>query len=147
MAGILVLVYTVAVFVIYHKIFDVYYFGGAGKGIMKELIGSFLAGLMLTALTLYYWWIADIIIILVGLGFAGKSENPQTKKVILGAFVVLAIVVAVLGIGYKSGTEETEGEEYSTGSVQSITITGETRLSVELDVQDLLKDYGAMYMA
>ena len=44
---ILVIVYSIAVFVIYHKIFDVYYFN-LTSGIAKELFGSFIAGLILT---------------------------------------------------------------------------------------------------
>ncbi|WP_022755757.1 YARHG domain-containing protein [Butyrivibrio fibrisolvens] len=107
---ILIIFYTIASLVIYHKIFTVYYFGSLTNNLLKELFGAFLAGLILTGLTLYFWWLAAIIIVLVGLGFAGKADNPQGKKVIIGVFVVFAIIVAFVGYNFKRQVEQKQEE-------------------------------------
>lgn len=103
---ILVVFYTVAALVIYHKVFTVYYFGSFTNNLFKELFGAFLVGALLAGVTLYLWWLAALIIILAGVAFAGKTENPQAKKIILGAFVVMAIIVVIVGIGFKRQLRE-----------------------------------------
>lgn len=137
MIGVLVLIYTVAVFVIYHKIFDVYYFGGVGHGIIKELFGSFIAACFLAGLTVYLWWVTDIIIILVGLGLAGKSDNPQTKKMIIGAFVVLAIVIAVMGISYRAENKK-DADSSSESAQSSFSDTSDLSMNLESSIANAL---------
>lgn len=95
------IVFSIGVWITYHKIFAVYYFN-LSQGLMKELFLSALGGLILTGLTLNYWWIAAIILLLVGLGVSGKTENPSGKKAIMVAFAIAAIVVAIIGISTKS---------------------------------------------
>lgn len=104
MSGIVVvlwIVFSIGVWIAYHKIFAVYYFN-LSQGLMKELILSAFLGAILTALTLYFWWITTIILLLVGLGVSGKTENPSGKKAIIVIFVIAAIVVAIVGISYRS---------------------------------------------
>ena len=102
---ILVIVYSIAVFVIYHKIFDVYYFN-LTSGIGKELFGSFIAGLILTALTLSMWYITAIILVITGLVISQKISNPNGKKACIAAFVIFAIVVTIVGISFKKQVDQ-----------------------------------------
>ncbi len=98
------IVFTIGVWIVYHKIFTVYYFN-LSQGLIKELILSAFAGIVLTGLTLYFWWITAIILLLVGLGASGKTENPSGKKAIITVFVIAAIAVAIVGINFKSQTD------------------------------------------
>ncbi len=104
------IVFSIGVWVAYHKIFAVYYFS-LSRGLMKELLLSAFLGALLTALTLYFWWVTVIILLLAGVGASGKTENPSGKKAIIAVFAVAAIVVAIVGISYKSqvGTDAGTG--------------------------------------
>lgn len=99
--AVLWIVFSIGVWIAYHKIFTVYYFS-LSQGLMKELILSAFLGALLTALTLYFWWVTVIILLLVGVSVSGKTENPSGKKAIIVVFAVAAIVVAIVGINYKS---------------------------------------------
>lgn len=103
------LVFSIGVWIVYHKIFTVYYFN-LSQGLMKELILSAFLGALLTALTLYFWWIAAIILLLVGVGVSGKTENSSGKKAIMVVFCIAVIVVAIVGISYKSQVDADAGK-------------------------------------
>jgi len=105
---ILVIFYTVAALVLYHKVFTVYYFGSLTNNLFKELFGAFLVGIILAGLTLYLWWLTALIIVGAGFAFSAKSDNPQTKKVILGVFIAIAVIVAIVGIGFKNQVKENQ---------------------------------------
>ena len=62
--GILWLICSVAVFVIYHTIFDVVYFD-LGNGCLKEIVISAIVGAILAGAIYLYWYIAIPLIILV----------------------------------------------------------------------------------
>lgn len=100
-AVVLWIVFSIGVWAAYHKIFTVYYFS-LSKGLMKELLVSAFLGAVLTALTLYLWWVTAIILLVVGVGVSGKTENPSGKKAIIGFFVIAAIAVSIVGIIYRS---------------------------------------------
>lgn len=111
MGGIVVvlwIIFSIGVWVVYHKIFTVYYFN-LSQGLMKELILSAFLGALLTALTLYFWWVTVIILLLAGVGASGKTENPSVKRTIIVVFGVAAIVVAIIGIRYKSQVDTDAG--------------------------------------
>lgn len=93
LTGILVLVWAIALLILYHTVFEVYYFN-ASVGLLKELIGAFILGIIMTALTLYFWWLTAIIVILVGLANMGKTGN----KMHLIISIVIAVIIAILGI-------------------------------------------------
>lgn len=95
------IVFSIGVWITYHKIFSVYYFS-LSQGLMKELFLSAFLGMILTVLTLYLWWLTAIILLLVGLGVSGKTENPSGKKAIMVVFAIVAVVVAIVGISFKS---------------------------------------------
>ncbi len=102
---VLFLTFTIGVWITYHKIFTVYYFS-LSKGLMKELLMSLFLGMILTALTLYFWWVTAIVLLLAGLGLSGKTENPAGKKAIMIAFLIAAVAVAIVGIRYKAQMKE-----------------------------------------
>lgn len=101
--GILWIVFSVGVWVLYHKIFDVYYFNFS-KGLVKELITSAFVGALLMSATLYLWWLSDIILIIAGIIVSGKTEDPRKKKTIIIVFVIIAIIIALAGISAKSAS-------------------------------------------
>ena len=98
---ILILVYAVAIWVIYHKIFDVTYFD-LGRGLAKEIGGSLLGGLILGALTLMYWWVMVIIIAVVAFILLMKFKRIEQKILVAVAAVIIAIAVAVTGISFNN---------------------------------------------
>lgn len=110
------LFYVIAILVLYHKVFDVYYFD-LGHGIMKEIVTACFVGLLLTGITMKWWYIAVAIIILCGLSCMGKVEDSSAKKVIAAIFVVIAIVIAVMGINVNRAADA------ETNTVESACVT------------------------
>lgn len=60
--GILWIICSFAVWIIYHQIFDVYY--GQG-GCLRELVGVGVVGGIVAALVIAYWYVALIVIAIV----------------------------------------------------------------------------------
>lgn len=60
--------YAVALFVLYHKVFDVMYFN-LGRGLFFEISTCVVASVFLTALTYMYWYITipvlSVVIVLI----------------------------------------------------------------------------------
>ncbi len=110
-------VFTIVGLVAYHSIFDIWYFNFS-KALAGELIGACIFGIVMTAITLYYWPVSSIILIILGLVFSAKISSPVGKIIIIGFFIVAAIVTALTGRNYSSKqTQEEkkakEQEEYS----------------------------------
>ena len=78
MSGTVVLIlwigFSIGVWVLYHKIFTVYYFS-LSQGLMKEFFMSFIVGLVLTGLTLTFWWLVALILVGAGFLFSGKVSG------------------------------------------------------------------------
>ncbi len=78
-------------------------------------------GFLLTWLTIKCWYIAAIIIIVIGFAASSNSEN----KTALGVALVLAVVISVMGIHYKNGSDDSdknqEKQQYET--TQAVTTT------------------------
>ena len=104
--------FSIGAWVLYHKIFTVYYFS-VTRGLMRELGTALIVGLVLTAITLYLWWLTALIIIFVGCSVAGKVEDAGKKKKIITAFIIVAVVVAFVGISVRSSV----GEPRKTSSI------------------------------
>ncbi len=96
--------FSIGAWVLYHKIFTVYYFS-VTRGLMKELGTALIVGLMLTAITLYFWWLTAIIIVLAGYSVAGKVGDADKKKKSITAFIIVAVIVAIVGIGVRSSAD------------------------------------------
>lgn len=104
-----VVLYMILGLVIYHSIFEIWYFN-LGKALIGELFGAFVFALLMTGLTLKFWWIALVIIILLGLALSAKVSSPAGKKIVLGVFVAVAIITAITGINYNKQEKEKEKE-------------------------------------
>ena len=98
--------WTIALLIVYHKIFEVYYFS-LGNGLFKELITAGFIGLIMTALTFYLWWLTAIIIILIGVAAVGKT-NSKAPLIIA---VVVAIIISI--IGFKTNHESDSSDDYA----------------------------------
>lgn len=109
-------VYSIGVWIVYHKIFAVYYFNLA-QGLMKELFLSAFLGMILTGLTLSLWWLAAIILLLVGLGASGKAQTSSGKHTIIAIFAIAAIIISIVGISFKSQSNRTEAGAGTRGYV------------------------------
>lgn len=69
---ILTIIYAVVAWIVYHKIFSVYY-SDVGQGCLKEIIVSVILGAVMAAITIAYWPVALMILIVAGfLYFKGK---------------------------------------------------------------------------
>ena len=111
--------YMILGFVIYHSIFEIWYFN-FGKALLSEIFGAFIFGLFMTGLTLRYWYVGIIIIILIGLVLAGKIQNPNGKKFVVGLFVVVAVITAITGANYNRKEKENQDESDSHYEAKSI---------------------------
>jgi len=107
---VLFLIFTIGAWITYHKIFTVYYFDFS-QGLLKELIISVVIGLLLTGLSLKFWYASVIIILLVGIGFSSKTGSPSMKKMIMGIAAVVAVIVSVVGIRFNVSTKEAKEAE------------------------------------
>ena len=105
-----VVLYMIIGLVIYHSIFEIWYFN-FGKAMITEIFVAFIFAALMTGLTLKFWWIALIIIILIGLMMSAKVQNPTGKKVVLGVFVVVAVITAITGINYNRQEKEKESDK------------------------------------
>lgn len=103
------ILYMILGLVIYHSIFDIWYFN-FGKQLIGEIFGAFLFGAIMTGITLKFWGLALVIIILIGFIMAAKVNNPTGKKIVIGIFVVVAIITAITGIKYNRQEKEKEEE-------------------------------------
>lgn len=103
-------VFTIVSWIVYHKVFAVYYFDFL-RGIIKEFIISVLAGAVLTVLSLYFWQVSVIIIILIGIAAVSKVSTPTMKLLTIIAFIVLAVVISIVGTEFKEKTDEAAKED------------------------------------
>ena len=94
------IVFTILGLILYHSIFEIWYFN-LSKALIGELIGGLIFGVIMTALTLKFWYISCIIIIILGISLSIKVSNPTGKKIVVVFFLLVAIITAVLGINYK----------------------------------------------
>lgn len=94
------IVYIILCLIIYHKLFNVVYFD-FGKGFFGEIISASIAGLALLGLTIYFWWVVDIIIALIALGLIGKCKSNGGR-----VFVVICAIALGVSVFYMGTTEE-----------------------------------------
>ena len=107
-----VVVYMIIGLVIYHGIFTVWYFN-ISKACASELVGAFIFALIMTAVSLYYWWITCIIILLVGLGVSAKIGSPGGKGVVMIIAAVFAIYTGVAGYKLKHANDASNSSQQS----------------------------------
>lgn len=94
---ILWIVWIILTLIAYHTIFEVYYFS-LSHGLIKELFWAGFIGLLMTGLTLYFWYVAAVIILLIGLSTMSKTHN----KVPLIIAIIAIIFIAIIGMRFRS---------------------------------------------
>lgn len=87
------IVWVIILLVLYHKIFRVLYFD-LGQALWKEFLTAAFIAMIMTAITLYLWWLTAIVIIMAGVALKKKVSS----NVPLVVAVILAIVIAIMGI-------------------------------------------------
>ena len=95
----LCVVYFIGGFVLYHSIFDVLYLDFK-NGFMKECIGYFMFSLIMTGITMKFWYISAIVIALGGAGFVNKAKTQSRKKIAIVISVLLVLFVICGGYIY-----------------------------------------------
>ena len=70
--GGLVIICTIAIWALYHKIFDVYYFGSGGC--LREIVACLIGGFFLAGIIIKFWYIGLIIGAIV-IGVYAYKEN------------------------------------------------------------------------
>ena len=98
--AILWLGWTIALLILYHKVFSVYYFN-LSRGLMKEIIGACFLGGIMTGVTLSCWYVSAIIIIIIGLSVSGKMKS---KAPVIVA-IICAIIVSFMGVSATMGND------------------------------------------
>ncbi len=97
MGIILWIIFSVAIFVLYHKVFDVVYLD-LSQGLMREIIIVAFAGAILTGVTVTFWWLSDIIIVMAAVLLRGKCKTAGARNMLTIGAVALAGWIAVSGI-------------------------------------------------
>lgn len=92
--------YTVLLLVVYHKVFAVYYFN-IFNGLMKELLAAIFLGVILAALSVYYWQIGVAVILIIALIGVGKVESSGGKTAIFIFAAAASVIVAIIGMQIK----------------------------------------------
>lgn len=104
------IVYTVICEIIYHKIFNVYYFS-LSKGCLTELTGCGIAAAVLTGLTMYIYIPLAIIVIALGIAIpivvpAMKHGDMPGKVLIRVIAVILTFCILLAGRTWKNNQEK-----------------------------------------
>ncbi len=81
---------------IYHKVFTVYY-ASASNGLMKELVYAAFFGFIMTFVTLHFWKISIVVLLILGLILTTKVEDKSKKITIIAVFIVISIFIGMLG--------------------------------------------------
>ncbi len=110
--------YFILGFIVYHRIFDVVYFD-LGRGCMQEIIGCIFFSAIMTVISIVFWPIAVVILLVVAFVIYNKSKN-----VFLAAlFVIFAIFTTITGIyAWKNGADNNKSNNNSIQIRKTITL-------------------------
>ena len=107
--------WAVAYLVFYHKVFRVYYFD-LTRGIIQELFTASIVATVMLIITLKFWWIAAIVVIIIGLSASAKAENKGPLVIA----VIVAIIISVLGTNVGKSSESSGNTNNSKSSSASV---------------------------
>jgi len=91
------LIYGVILFILYHKIFRVYYIGNVLNGLFTVFLGCFLGGAFLALLTMFLYIPIAIAFAIAGFILSKKASSQKGKNAIRVSFIILAIIIFILG--------------------------------------------------
>ncbi len=117
--GVLAIVYAIVLIVLDRKVFRTIYFGNVGQQMFKEFFMALAIGCILSMVTITFWWVAVIVILIAGLIIAfTKAKRPAQRACFFGIFAVIAIVVGI--VGYKTNKELMGDDDKQTSSVEQM---------------------------
>ena len=102
--GLLVLVYFVIGILAYHALFDIWYLDFK-KELIKEIFGAFLFSALMTGITLKYWFVSVVIILVMGVALSAKCARKQLKIIIMAAAVIFALIVVSQARNFNKNNE------------------------------------------
>ncbi len=111
------LFYMILGFVVYHKCFNVIYIN-LMKALKEEIIGCAIFAFIATWITVYFWPIAAIAIVIAGFSLASKVKNPSAKNIIIVVSVIFAIAVSVVSHKLKQEADGDKHEATPTTTIQ-----------------------------
>ena len=88
-------VYAVICMVLYWKSIVITF--DFGRTLVSSIVFTLVASLLLMLGTIYFWKIAIVVIILIGLGFTTKASSGGGKIGIIIGAVILAVIIGVVG--------------------------------------------------
>lgn len=126
-AGVLTIVYGIVLIILDRMVFKTIYFGNVGQQMLTEFFKALFVGFILSIITISFWWIAVIVILIAGLIIAfTKAKRPAQRAGFFGIFVVLAIVVGI--VGYNAKKDITGDDKKQTSCVEQIMESDDYRL-------------------
>ena len=96
---------VVGLFIIYAVLAFVFSYN-AVDGVVGALVSCIFIGALLTGLTLYFWKVALVIIILVGLGKIMECESSEGRIAVGIITVIVAVMIVVAGKSFVKGMKE-----------------------------------------
>ena len=109
------ILWFIAIEVLYHTVFTVYYFN-LGKGCLSEVVASFVIAFILTCLTYMYWYVVVIVLILIGLVASNKSKNIGPLVVC----IIISIIFSLLAIRLNKKIAEDKKNQIDTEDTNSL---------------------------
>lgn len=109
------ILWFIAIEVLYHTVFTVYYFN-PGKGCLSEVVASFAIAFILTGLTYMYWYAVVIVLILIGLAASNKSKNIGPLVVC----IIISIIFSLLAIRLNKKIAENKKNQIDTEDTNSL---------------------------
>ena len=109
------ILWFIAIEVLYHTVFTVYYFN-LGKGCLSEVVASFAIAFILTGLTYMYWYVVVIVLILIGLAASNKSKNIGPLVVC----IIISIIFSLLAIRLNKKIAENKKNQIDTEDTNSL---------------------------
>lgn len=109
------ILWFIAIEVLYHTVFTVYYFN-LGKGCLSEVVASFAIAFILTGLTYMYWYVVVIVFILIGLVASNKSKNIGPLVVC----IIISIIFSLLAIRLNKKIAENKKNQIDTEDTNSL---------------------------
>lgn len=92
------ILYTVLCLVIYHKIFNLVIYFDFGKAFFAEIGSACAIGAILLGLTMYFWWVVDIIIAISALVLFIKCNSNVARVFTAIGAIALGVAIFYMGI-------------------------------------------------
>ena len=108
--GLLVLIYFVLGLVAYHAIFDIWYFNFK-KAIINEIIGAFIFAVLMTGITLKFWVVSVVVLLIVGGCLSAKCPTKQTKMLVMILTLICIVLVAAQGRNFNKTLKDNNNTE------------------------------------